>query len=172
MNEKTAPLPPFSEVEEGIKRLAVHHPDLPKQEVLLTRLNYYIAKSLREVTNRLLKPFDLSDVSFSTLMMLFASPSSAINPSRLCDVTGESRTNMTRITDDLVARGLVERRPSPQDRRRVVLLLTPKAQALLKQLLPLLWEKQRAIYAKFSDAEKQSLEALLKKQLAAIEDLR
>jgi MarR family transcriptional repressor of emrRAB len=170
MNDTIPLLPPFSEVEEGICRLASCRPDLPKQEVILTRLNYHIAKSLRDVTNQLLRPFDLSYVSFSALMMLFASPNSEINPSKLCDVTGETRTNMTRITDDLVTRGLVKRHANTEDRRRIVLALTPKAENLLKKILPLLWEKQKQIYSKFSADEKKTLEALLKKQLAAIEE--
>lgn len=172
MNNIIPLLPPFSEVEEGICRLANCLPDLPKQEIILTRLNYHIAKSLREVTNQLLKPFNLSYVSFSALMMLFASPNSVINPSKLCDVTGETRTNMTRITDELAARGLIKRHASAEDRRRVVLLLTPKAENLLKKILPLLWEKQTEIYAKFSADEKKILESLLKRQLGAIETLR
>lgn len=172
MNEITVLLPPFSEVEEGICRLASSAPELPKQEIILTRLAYHVAKSLREVTNQLLKPFDLSYVSFSALMMLFAAPGNEINPSKLCDVTGETRTNMTRITDDLVARGLIKRHPSPEDRRRVVLMLTPKAENLLRKILPILWDKQKEIYIKFSADEKKTLESLLKKQLNAIEVLR
>ncbi len=172
MNDISDLLPPFSEVEEGIGRLASCHPDLPRQEVILTRLTYHIAKSMREVTNQLLKPFDLSYVSFSALMMLFASPKSEINPSKLCDVTGESRTNMTRITDDLVGRGLIKRHPSAEDRRCVLLMLTPKAEHLLKKILPVLWEKQKEIYKMFSDEEKKTLESLLKKHLGAIEALR
>jgi len=172
MNEINPLFPPFAEVEEGIRRLAHSLPELPQQEIILTRLTYHIAKSLREVTNQLLRPFDLSYVSFSALMMLFASPNSELNPSKLCDVTGETRTNMTRITDDLVARGLIKRHSSPDDRRRVVLMLTPKAEALLKKILPLLWAKQKEIYMQFSADEKKTLETLLKKQLNAIEALR
>ncbi|MHB8623670.1 MAG: MarR family transcriptional regulator [Sulfuricaulis sp.] len=169
MNEISSLLPPFSEVEEGICRLAGLMPGLPKQEVILSRLYFHIAKALREVANQVLKPFDLNYVSFSTLMMLFGSLNDVVNPSKLCGVTGETRTNMTRIVDDLVTRGFIKRRPSAEDRRRVVLTLTPKGEALVKKILPRLWEKQIKIYDCFEHEEEKLLEKLLKQQLASIE---
>jgi len=172
MNDITHPGQPFSEVEEGICRLLKRLPDLPKQEVILTRLYLHIAKALREVANQVLRPFDLNYVSFSTLMMLFGSHDNAVNPSKLCDVTGESRTNMTRIVDDLVARGYIKRHPSTDDRRRVVLTLTAKGEGLVRKILPPLWEEQIKIYQRFATDEKKSLEDLLKKQLSAIEAAR
>lgn len=172
MNEITPSLPPFSEVEEGICRLAELLPELPKREVILSRLYFHIAKALRDVANQVLRPFNLNYVSFSTLMMLFGSPNDAVNPSKLCDVTGETRTNMTRIVDDLVARGFIKRRASAKDRRRVVLTLTPKGEALVKKILPRLWEKQIKIYERFGDEEEKMLEGLLKRQLASIEAIR
>ncbi|MHB8698276.1 MAG: MarR family transcriptional regulator [Sulfuricaulis sp.] len=144
-------------------------PGLPKQEVILSRLYFHIAKALREVANQVLKPFDLNYVSFSTLMMLFGSLNDVVNPSKLCGVTGETRTNMTRIVDDLVTRGFIKRRPSAEDRRRVVLTLTPKGEALVKKILPRLWEKQIKIYDCFEHEEEKLLEKLLKQQLASIE---
>ncbi len=172
MNEITPLLPPFSEVEEGICRLAGLLPALPKQEVLLSRLYIHIAKALRDVANQVLKPFNLNYVSFSTLMMIFGTPNTAVNPSKLCDVTAETRTNMTRIVDDLVARGFIKRRASAKDRRRVVLTLTSKGETLVKKILPRLWEKQIKIYERFGDEEKKTLELLLKRQLASIEAIR
>jgi len=172
MNEIIHTIQPFTEVEEGICRLTKRLPDLPKQEVILTRLYLHIAKALREVANRVLRPFDLNYVSFSTLMMLFGSRDNVVNPSTLCDVTGESRTNMTRIVDDLVVRGYIKRHPSTDDRRRIVLTLSTKGENLVKKILPKLWEEQKAIYRNFGTEEKKSLEELLKKQLAAIETVR
>jgi MarR family transcriptional regulator, negative regulator of the multidrug operon emrRAB len=172
MNEITRPVQPFSEVEEGICRLIKRLPELPKQEVILTRLYLHVAKALRDVANQVLRPFELNYVSFSTLMMLFGSCDNAINPSKLCDVTGESRTNMTRIVDDLVARGYIKRHPSTDDRRRVVLTLTAKGEDLVRKILPPLWEEQIKIYRRFGADEKKTLEALLKKQLTAIEAAR
>lgn len=172
MNDISSSLPPFSEVEGGICRLAGLLPELPKKEVILSRLYFHIAKALRDVANQVLKPFDLNYVSFSTLMMLFGTPNTAVNPSKLCDVTGETRTNMTRIVDDLVARGFIKRRPSAEDRRRVVLTLTSKGEVLVKKILPRLWEKQIKIYGHFGDEEKKMLEGLLKRQLASIEAIR
>jgi MarR family transcriptional repressor of emrRAB len=162
----------FSEMERHMSRVAACLPGLPRQEVILTRLCFQIAKALREMINVDLRPFALNYVSFSTLVMLFGSEDSTVNPSRLCNATGESRTNMTRITDELVARGFIKRQPSAKDRRRIVLMLTPKGRDSVRKILPLLWDKQKKIYRQLGTRDKQVLERLLKKQLAAIEALR
>ncbi len=159
----------FSQVEEGVCRVASRLPGLPKEQVVLTRLYRHIAKSLSDMANEVLRPFNLNEVSFSALVMAFGSVDNAINPSHLCEVTGESRTNMTRIMDDLEARGLVKRFPSADDRRRVILRLTRKGENLLKKIVPLMWKNQKNIYANFRVGEMKRLQELLKKQLATIE---
>ncbi len=43
---------------------------------------------------------------------------------------------MTSLVDTLERRGLVERRPHPTDRRKVLIHLTPDAQRIIDQQLP------------------------------------
>jgi len=159
----------FSEVEEGVCRVAARLPGLPMEQVVLTRLYRHIAKSLSDMANHILKPFNLNEVSFSTLVMTFGSADNTISPSRLCDVTGESRTNMTRIMDDLEARGLIRRQSSAHDRRCVILRLTAKGDSLVRKIVPSIWESQKLIYENFGAGDMKRLNKLLKKQLAAIE---
>jgi DNA-binding MarR family transcriptional regulator len=47
-----------------------------------------------------------------------------------------SSASMTSLVDTLERRGLVERRPHPTDRRKVLIHLTPEAQRIVDQQLP------------------------------------
>lgn len=159
----------FSEVEEGVCRAAKRLSGLPTEQIILTRLYRHIARSLSDVANHILKPFNLNEVSFSALIMTFASVENAISPSQLCDVTGESRTNMTRIMDDLEVRGLINRQRGHKDRRRLMISLTSKGDKLVRTIMPVMWKSQKKIYKGFGVGDMRLLNSLLKKQIAAIE---
>jgi MarR family transcriptional repressor of emrRAB len=68
---------------------------------------------------------------------------------------------MTRSTDVLVERGLISRVPSAQDRRRMILRVTPEGEALVRRILPSFYEHVRPLFQDWSaDAR-----AVLLKQL-------
>jgi MarR family transcriptional regulator, negative regulator of the multidrug operon emrRAB len=115
------------------------------------------------------KPYGINEVAFRTMTMLYAQMDTGINPSDLSDMSGETRTNMTRICDELVRKGLVRRRPSTEDRRRIVLELTKKGVTLIEKLLPDVWAGVSRVSSTMSAAEKDTLEKLLKKLLLAFE---
>jgi MarR family transcriptional regulator, organic hydroperoxide resistance regulator len=73
-------------------------------------------------------------------------------------------SNVTGIVDRLEARGLVERRPSPQDRRVKELVLTAAGAELRGQLLARLAEPPETI-ARLSAADQRALRAILRKAL-------
>ena len=54
--------------------------------------------------------------------------------SELADLLRIVRRSATSVVDDLVAPGLVARRPDPDDRRAVAVELTPSGSALLAEL--------------------------------------
>ena len=58
-------------------------------------------------------------------VLAFLDEEDAAMASRLADRLRVSRPTVTALIDGLVAKGLVERRPATQDRRRVEHLLTP-----------------------------------------------
>lgn len=70
---------------------------------------------------------------------------------------------MSRISDSLVARDLITRVSSSQDRRRMVLRITENGEALVRRLLPLLHAPLKEIFGDFSDAELQQLIEQLKR---------
>ena len=125
---------------------------------VLIRLHYALMLTLM---NRALEPFGLIHVSYITLMSLSASPGASANPSELCRWIGETRANMTRICDELVAKGLVRRVPSPEDRRRVDLSLTEQGAALLRQAVPVVREGHARLMSCLDAQEKKTLSHLL-----------
>lgn len=171
MDEKTTLHPHFNEMLRRIERVNQRLPSVSSNNTLLSHLVKYNAKLMAELMNRELKDTGLSHVSFGALMMLYSTPNPVerVNPSDLCNYTGETRTNMTRIVDDLVERGLVKREPNPEDRRRVDLMLSDTGVELVERILPKLRERGSIVFDAFDESEKQILIQLMTKLLHALE---
>jgi MarR family transcriptional repressor of emrRAB len=133
---------------------------------ILIRQSYLLTV---EHLNRILLPFGLSHVGYFAMMMLSATPNNLANPSDLCGLTGETRANMTRICDELVAKGWLHRVASTEDRRRVDLSLTDAGVELLHEVVPVLRGRVKTILSDFDETEKAMLERLLTKLNNAIE---
>lgn len=162
----------FQQIEDAIYLLHGPADAAHAADVVLLRLYVHIEKGLSEIGNELFKSFGLNPVSFAALMMLYGTRPKALNPSLVCEITGESRANMTRISDELVAQGLIQRQTSEQDRRRFALTITPAGARLVRKLLPLLKQRMAPAFACFDREEKTRLHALLRKQLLAVEQAR
>jgi MarR family transcriptional repressor of emrRAB len=162
----------FQQIEDAIYLLHGPADAAHAADVVLMRLYVHIEKGLSEISNEIFKSFGLNPVSFTALMMLYGTRPEPLNPSLVCEITGESRANMTRISDDLVALGLIQRETSEQDRRRFALTITPAGTRLVRKVLPLLKKRVTPAFAGFDQKEKTRLHALLRKQLLAVEQAR
>jgi DNA-binding MarR family transcriptional regulator len=67
--------------------------------------------------------------------------------SELADLSAIDRTTMTRIVDQLVARGWTERATPSADRRQVVLNLTPEGRSVYAKALKIIGEVNRVALA-------------------------
>ncbi|HET6804780.1 MAG TPA: MarR family transcriptional regulator [Frateuria sp.] len=150
------------------KRLAVtrrRHPAFPRGSAVLVRLVKHLHKRVHDEANAALKPFGLNHPQYNLLMMLYGTDGDGLNPSQLAEAAGEKAANITRLTNELCEKGLIERAASEDDRRKLVLSLTPAGLALIERLLPsicaLLDEQTRGLAA----PEQAELERLLKKFL-------
>jgi DNA-binding MarR family transcriptional regulator len=78
--------------------------------------------------------------------------------------------SMTSALDTLEKRGLIRRMPHPDDRRKLLVDVTPDAQAILEELLPSLHARERDVIAgALSTSEQRELLRLIAKvQQAAI----
>ena len=161
--------PSFAFIESQIDRVAARMRDAPVQDIVLVRLVKTLSAQLGHHLGQKVRPHGINEVGFRTLTMLYAQLETGVNPSDLSDASGETRTNMTRICDELVRKSLVRRRASKEDRRRIVLELTKKGVALLEKLLPQVWTGVGHVTSTLSTSEKNTLERLLKKLLVAFE---
>ncbi|MDN0083867.1 MarR family transcriptional regulator [Crenobacter sp. SG2305] len=159
----------YQEAEERIARVYQRLPGSGEQNTALLTLIKHLWKWLAEGANAELGDSGLNIVSFSTLLMLYSAPGSSVNPSELSQCTGETRTNMTRICNELEQLGLICRAPCPTDRRRVDLALSERGAELMDGLLPKLRARSETAFQVLSDTEKDTLESLLKKLLLGFE---
>ena len=161
--------PSFALIESQIDRVAARMRDAPVQDIVLVRLVKTLSAQLGHHLGQKVRPHGINEVGFRTLTMLYAQLETGVNPSELSEASGETRTNMTRICDELVRKGLVRRRASKEDRRRIVLELTKKGVALIEKMLPQVWTGVGHLTSTLSAAEKNTLERLLKRLLVAFE---
>lgn len=150
------------------KHLVLFDPRLsfgsPQQLVIPHQVNR-LWKWLLEGIHEELYGIGLTPMSYFTLQMLYSEQDGSMAPSDLADCTGESRTNMTRICNELEALKLVQRTRSMIDRRSVDLRLTAYGIEQMEILLPRLRERAERAFAPLSEAETTQLEWLLKKVL-------
>jgi DNA-binding MarR family transcriptional regulator len=85
------------------------------------RLNMLVTRALEEITGEL----GLAPADYIVLGTLRRSPGRRSAPTRLCDILWRSTGGMTLTLDRLEAAGWVRRQPDPDDRRRIVVVLTP-----------------------------------------------
>ena len=104
------------------------------------------------------------------MMAVYVSPNSEILPSRLSDLMDLTRTSATRLSDDMVERGWVERHINQQDRRQIVLKLTPEGEAFIQQVWPQISSKSGEAWQDFTDEDYAQLHILLSKLLNRLDD--
>ncbi|MBL0421465.1 MarR family transcriptional regulator [Ramlibacter sp. AW1] len=86
-----------------------------------------------------------------------------LSPSRLASEMTLDRARTSRVLQQLIRKGLVERRQLPGDRRQARVCLTPSGEGLYQALLPLVADQNRQLLAVLGDAELQALDDYLQR---------
>jgi DNA-binding MarR family transcriptional regulator len=113
-------------------------------------LLHQVARDLATALERQLAPFDITAQQAALLLHAARQQSS---PSQLMTVLGTDTAGMTKLLDRLEAKGLIERRPNPGDRRSVLIALTKDGQALAPRLGPVFGRVTRQLFSGFSPDE-------------------
>ncbi len=158
----------FSFFEDGIRRIAGQLPGMPQDRVVLNRLFFCVFRELDDVYNQHLARHGLNTSSFLALAMLLGRPDNRLNPGDLSEVLIASRTNVTRLVNDLVAAGWVTRAVSEADRRKVDLSLTASGRERMRVLMPEMWQLVERQWHDFSADEMAILGRLLRRMLQAL----
>jgi MarR family transcriptional regulator, 2-MHQ and catechol-resistance regulon repressor len=107
----------------------------------------------------------LSASGFSVLVVL-TTAGGTLELKTLRRRLGWSKANATEVTATLAARGLVERRRVPEDRRIVVVVLTAEGHALVDRLFPAHADRVTRAFGALDDGEKRALSAICRKLAA------
>jgi MarR family transcriptional regulator, negative regulator of the multidrug operon emrRAB len=158
-------------MEANLQNLKQRMPDLPVSGILLCRLVLHIGREMAARFEQQIKPFGLAEAEFRVLTTLFSQPEGVAHPSDLCARASQSPANMSRISDALVARGLITRVSSIHDRRRLVLRITEEGEEFVRQLLPKLHLPLRRMLKDFPEVEQRQLAAQLERLAAELEQL-
>ena len=134
-------------------RLAV----MPVNESIILRLLMLLGRELSVLLEEILGPHGLNQTDYRTLVMLFCQPAGAAHPSDLCAYVAQSPANMTRIADSLEQRGLITRVASDEDRRRTILRITTRGEALVRALLPETAGRTKAIFRSMPQSARRAL---------------
>jgi MarR family transcriptional repressor of emrRAB len=165
MSECQQPCHSFLPCEQAVETISHKMPGAPREEVLLTRLYFHIQPYLTGYFNETLKCHDMNETTWMALMVLYSRPEQRISPSELSDALAFSRTNATRVVDDLCQRDMMQRLPSQEDRRKTELTLTEKGLAFIAMVMPEQRQRMRELWQDFDAAEREQLDALLRKLL-------
>ena len=90
--------------------------------------------------------------------------------SELADYCAIDRTTMTRIVDQLVEAELVERATPREDRRQVILSLTPKGAATCRESLKAIWRHNRHLLEGLDEGRQRAAARALESFLTRLVD--
>lgn len=88
-------------------------------------------------------------------------------PARLAEISATSRSAVTNAVNTLERDGLVERRPLPEDRRAVVVGLTPAGEAAVREIFAEQTSREQEWFSCLGADERGNLTDLLGRVLAA-----
>nr|WP_298101247.1 MarR family transcriptional regulator [uncultured Shinella sp.] len=132
----------------------------------VARLRTHLAREIEKA----LAAHGLNSASFDVLATLRRSgPPYRLSPGDLIATTMVSSGTMTNRLDQLEKAGLIERSHNPDDRRGVIIALTPKGLALVDAAVTDHVENQHKLLDGLDAQERAALDGLLRKFLGAFE---
>jgi MarR family transcriptional regulator, lower aerobic nicotinate degradation pathway regulator len=105
------------------------------------------------------RALDLTPVQYAALVAIQTHP--GIDATRLSAVIAFDRSTLGNVIERIEAKGLVERKPSPDDKRIKLLHLTRSGAALLREIVPAVDRAQARMLQPLKPADRKTLMALL-----------
>lgn len=132
-----------------------------------------LARHIESAREDFLGGFRLSMADFDVLATLRRrAQRGGVKPKDLMTSVMITSGGMTKRLDRLQAAGLVERHPDPEDRRGVLITLSPSGRELIDEVLPALLaaEAETVRDVMGSDRDRERLTGLLRRLLVALEE--
>ena len=105
------------------------------------------------------RSFDLTPVQYAALIAMHTHP--GIDATRLSAVIAFDRSTLGSVIERLEAKGYVERKPAPEDKRIKLLYLTKPGAAILREIIPVVERAQARMLQPLKPAARKTLLALL-----------
>ena len=157
-----------AELTNALRLLSERLPEFSEPQAQISRLLRVVTERLSGNLNESLKEFGINENLWFAVMAVYVSPDSEILPSRLSDLMDLTRTSATRLSDDMVERGWVERHINQQDRRQIVLKLTAEGEAFIQKVWPQIANRDQNVCEAFAEEDYAQLHHLLSKLLTRL----
>lgn len=105
------------------------------------------------------KAFDLTPVQYAALVAIHTHP--GIDATRLSAVIAFDRSTLGSVIERLQAKGYIERKPAPEDKRIKLLYLTKAGVAVLREIIPVVERAQARMLEPLKPADRKTLMGLL-----------
>lgn len=162
---------PVDEVDRLVAAWQRERPDLDTSPMEVLSRVTRLARHLDLARRTAFEKHDLETWEFDVLTALRRAGSPyQLSPGRLIRETMVTSGTMTNRVDRLAAKGLVVRRPDPDDRRGVLVQLTPDGRTRVDAALEGLLDQERRLLDGLSSAQRESLAALLRTVVLPFDD--
>jgi len=126
------------------------------------------ARLLEKQANILLKPYNITHGYTYFLLALFEKDGQT--QTQLQQIVGMDHSTIVRTLDRMARDGLIERRPSPSDRRAFEIYLTEKGRKCEAEVLNAADDLNDSLLKSFSKAEQNELQTYLLRLVDNLED--
>ncbi len=150
---KCTTIPTFEEL------LKTKPSDDPDQKALLNVM--YTGVWLQQKVSQTLKPHDLTEPQFNVLRILRGQNGHSMNLYEIQNRMIQKMSNVSRLIDKLLSKGLVERIECKDNRRRVDISITKKGLDLLQKIEPDIQKLYNEIKTNISAEQAQMISAVL-----------
>lgn len=144
-------------------------PQLSMPGTVMVRLLRITAFGLGSYFEPVFRSMGLTENTFHVLCLLLATDNGSASPGELSEMVGTSRANMTRLLEELIEDGHVERAIDPRDGRRHIITITDQGRAKALDTAPQLREPIESAFSDLSREEFAQLDRLLRKLIVSLD---
>ena len=147
-------------------------PGLDSSALAVVGRIFVLAQELEQRVGRVLAEFELTLGQFDILATLRRQgPTGRLTPKQLLASVMLTSGGMTSRLDGLEQLGLINRTPDPEDRRGVVIELTPKGRKKIERAAAARFAEAAQAIEPLKQAEQKALTQLLRKWLVGLDEM-
>lgn len=120
-------------------------------------------REMQKAYDSVLEQYGLSESKFIILMFLERAADHSLMPSELADKLGASRATITKLVNNMERAGMIQKIPSPTDKRAVQVQLTDTGKDVLTKFLPKNFEAVNILLEQLDEEEIEQFFHLLNK---------